>query len=223
MFFRLSYTINAATPTSADIVKPVAIHPIERIARGDRSNLSRTEITNHYGSHIDAPNHFNPDGRRLVDFPIGDFVFESPFLIDLPKSDMGLVSAADLEPWEQQIASCDLLLLRTGFSQHRSRDAARYRWKTPGVSAEAARYIMDNFPALRALGMDFISLEWTSDLSHDFQAHRTLLGDTLHPMMLIEDISLDIGDRQPRRVYAFPLLFDDLDSFPATIVAEIEN
>src|SRR5258708_1073100 len=101
MFVRLSYTINAATPPSAGIVKPVAIQPIERLDQGDRSNLSRVEITNHFGSHIDSPNHFNPDGRRLVDFPIGDFVFESPSVIDVPKSDMGLVGAADLAPHEQ--------------------------------------------------------------------------------------------------------------------------
>jgi kynurenine formamidase len=220
VFLRLSHTINAATPTSSDSVLPVAIYPIERINRGDRSNLSRVELTNHYGTHLDAPNHFNATGKRLVDFAMGDFVFERPVVLNVPQGDLGLIHASDLSPHAEAIDGHDLLLLRTGFGRHRTSDPERYRWQSPGVSEEAARYLLDRFPSLRALGMDFISLEWTSDLSHDFAAHRTLLGSNDRPFLLIEDMDLDFGDRQLGRVYAFPLLFDDLDSFPCTVVAE---
>jgi len=199
---------------------PVAIHPIERIERGDRSNLSRVELTNHYGTHLDAPNHFNASGRRLVDFPIGDFVFERPVVVDIRQGDMGLIRAADLSRRAEAIDGHDLLLLRTGFSYLRADDPERYRQRGPGVSDEAAHYLLDRFPCLRALGMDFISLEWTSDLSHGFAAHHTFLQDNDRPFILIEDMTLEIGQRELRRVYAFPLLFDDLDSFPCTVVGE---
>lgn len=220
MWLRLSYTINAATPTSADIIPPVEIQPIERIANGDRSNLSCVRLANHYGTHIDAPNHFNATGRRLVDFPIADFIFERPCIVDIPKSDMETISAQDLAAHEPDMRDADLVLLRTGFGRSRATDRERYRWQGPWVTAEAARYIMDELPNLRALGMDFISLESTSDLSHNFEAHCTLLGDNDRPLMLIEDLDLDIGNTIIRRVYAFPLFFDDLDSFPCTVAAE---
>jgi arylformamidase len=222
MYIRISYTIRTDAPTSSDDVKPMVIHPLQRIAAGDLSNLSRIEITNHSGTHIDAPNHFNATGRRLVNFPIEDFIFTRPVVIDVPKTDNELITPSDLSRYEERLAACDLLLIRTGFSQYRSTDPERYRWNTPGVSPEAAQYLMDRLQNLRALGLDFISLEWTKDLPHNYRAHQILLGDNEHPMMIIEDMNLDFGDLIPRRVYAFPLFFDELDSSPCTVVGEFD-
>ena len=221
-YLRLSHILNAETPVSDTIVEPIQITPILRIANGNNSNLSRLSITNHYGTHVDSPNHFNPVGKKLVDFPIESFIFTSPLLLDIPMGDDGLLSAGDLIPHADRISRCDLLLLRSGFSQYRSQDPQRYRFKTPGVSAEAAQYLMQ-FPGFRAIGVDFISLEWTVNTSHGFRAHQVLLGDNDHPVMIIEDMLLDGDLANLYRVYMVPLLFADLDSFQCTVIAELND
>ena len=44
---------------------PIELAPHSRIAAGDSSNVSTLTISTHAGTHIDAPWHFEEDGKRL--------------------------------------------------------------------------------------------------------------------------------------------------------------
>jgi arylformamidase len=218
-YIKLSYNLRTDSPNCAE---PLAIQPIRSIRNGDDWNVSRVAFINHFGTHLDSPNHFTETGKTLSDFPIEDFIFTQPVLVDIPKQDGELITAADLAACQADQSPCDLLLIRTGFSRYRFAEPDRYLWKTPGLSGDAARFLMAHFPNLRALGIDLNSLEWNHDHSHHFEAHRILLGDPQHSMLILEDVNLDFGDQAPVRVYAFPLFFDELDSSPCTVVAEFD-
>ena len=58
-----------------------------RIADGDAYNSSILHLFNHFGTHYDAPAHFNPNGPTISELPIEHFIYEHPLLIDLPKGE----------------------------------------------------------------------------------------------------------------------------------------
>lgn len=222
MFQLLSYPLSTDMPLSDPILAVPQYEPIQSIARGGPANLFRLTMFNHCGTHIDAPNHYDLMGKKLVDFPLEHFVFEKLLLLDIPKSDQGLITEEDCSRSLGGRTECDLLLLRTGFEQYRRSDPERYIRGCPGVSAGAARYLKKSLPGLRAIGLDFISLEWTADKSHGFEAHQVLLKDKSQPMLIIEDMSLSFDLLRVRRIFAIPIFFREIDSFPATVFAEIE-
>ena len=222
MFKLLSYPLSADMPLADPILAVPSYEPIQSIARGDLANLFRLTMFNHCGTHIDAPNHYDLTGKKLVDFPLEHFVFERPLLLDIPKLDQGLISEEDCRRALGDRTECDLLLLRSGFERFRQTDPGRYVRGCPGVSADAARYLKKKLPSLRAIGLDFMSLEWTADKSHGFEAHQVLLKDKSQPMLIIEDMSLNFDPQRVRRIFAIPIFFRELDSFPATVFAEMD-
>ena len=171
------------------------------------------------GTHIDAPNHFSNDGRPLASYPIDNFIFDKPYLIDLPKQDSELVTKADLEAYRDSIREADLLLLRTGFQIFRETDPLKYGSQNPGLSAEAARYITENFGNLRALGLDSVSLSPVQNRAEGRQAHRNLLNG--RNFFIIEDMDLQSYQDNFRRVWVVPLYVEGVDSAPCTVIAEI--
>lgn len=137
----LSYPLSANTPVYKDN-PPVEIQQQSSTDQGDLYNQFIITSLNHNGTHIDGPWHFNPQGIKLSEIPIDYFIFTHPTILDIPKSDDELITKADLEPYEHQIAGSDLLLIRTGFGEIRSTDSVRYRDHNPGFAASAASYLM---------------------------------------------------------------------------------
>ncbi|MDO8303745.1 MAG: cyclase family protein, partial [Sedimentisphaerales bacterium] len=195
------------------------ITPVERFEYGDTADTSLVEVFNHCGTHIDLPGHKIRDGKTLSDSSIEEFIFERPYIVDIPLQDEQNALVSDFEPYKQQLSQCDLLLIRSGFSRFRQTDKNRYVWKTPGVSVEAAKWLMQTCPQLKAIGMDFLSFETLGDTSHKSQAHLAVLQRNVK---IIEDLNLDnLANGKILRVFAFPLFIEGVDSFHATVAAEI--
>ena len=55
------------------------------IQKGDSANTFMIHLFNHFGTHMDAPLHFNPKGTAVKDLPIEEFLYENPLLVDIPK------------------------------------------------------------------------------------------------------------------------------------------
>ena len=219
---RLSYNISEETTPSANgrWHHKVRYASIESMEKGDRANVYVVELLNHCGTHIDCPRHQIANGKRLVDFPIDQYIYENPIVVDVPVSDEQNVEPVHLEHSGDLLAQADLVLIRSGFSRFRS-DLDRYTWKTPGVSAETAQYLVDHCPQLKAIGVDFLSLELLLDMSHDFAAHRIFLS---RDILILEDLNLqDLDNENLKRVFAFPLFVEGIDSFPVTVAAELAH
>jgi arylformamidase len=223
-YMRLSYTISSETTAigwseTGDTPKVVKVTPYERLSDGARANSSLIELFNHCGSHIDMPGHMKLDGKNIADYDIDNFVFNRPLVAEVPLGDDECVEKFHLEAVSAKLAECDLLLIRSGYSQYRT-DLKRYAVHTPGFSVEAAEYVVKNFPNVKAVGVDFLSFESISDTSHEFQAHKALLENGV---FIIEDLCLDsLHSRQKlHRVFVVPLFVEEVDSFPVTVFAEI--
>lgn len=200
------------------------IEPTVRIDNGDVYNASILHLFDHFGSHMDAPKHFNNDGPGIADLPIDRLIYEKPALIDIPRGQAEQIRAADLRAHEAVIASCDLLLIRTGLESLRRSDPEAYAARGASVSVDAAEYLIRNFPGLKSIGLDIISLASPSHADEAAPAHQTMLGKfSDNYICIIEDLALAAVDRNRlKRVFALPLRVKGLDGGPATVVAEME-
>lgn len=225
MLIKLSYNLSEHTPFYSTLPKP-KLDQIYDLSLGHACNSFYFTTSNHAGTHVDAPRHFNPAGRAITDYALEEFFFQTPAIVDIPLLDEELIQPAHLElALIHAPTETDILLLRTGWGRHRD-DERRYVDQAPGFGPAAANLFMERFPALRAIAMDIPSV---SALSHDMkgaEAHRVFLGCTVYthrPVLLIEDAHLPEGLPPLRRVTLMPWLFDGLDSAPCTLFAETAN
>jgi len=223
MFTLLSFSLSVTAPTPGGR-EPLRIRVDESIEDGYPGNTFYYTSWNHAGTHVDAPAHMLAEGKRITEYQIGDFIFEHPLLVDVPKEDSRLVTSEDLRPYEGRIAACDLLLLRTGFTRYREIDPVRYRDHNPGLSIDVARYLNSSrFPSLKAIGIDAISMAATARVHEGIEAHKILFSrEDGSSVFLIEDMDLTYDLTHLKRVFVVPLFIEGLDSSPCTIVAEIE-
>jgi kynurenine formamidase len=145
-------------------------------------------MSEHGGTHIDAPRHF-AEGRRTVDeIPIADLIGPA-VVIDVTAAAAAnpdyRVSVADVEAFERdhgRIPDGAIVVLRTGFAR-RWPDAAAYLGTAdrgegavptlhfPGLDPEAARWIVAHRP-IAAIGLDTASIDYGQ--STTFDSHRVL-------------------------------------------------
>ena len=196
------------------------------IEKGDSANTYILHLFNHFGTHMDAPNHFNDKGARMHTFPIDTFIYERPLLLDIPKGAGEKVTPADLIPYADRIAASDLLLIRTGFEPMRAEDPKLYSENGPAVSCEAAKDLMEHFAGkLKALAMDFISLASPADPADGNEAHRWMCGCYSEGnIFIIEDVKMsEILADKLQSAAAVPLFLTEVDSSPVTMWVEEEE
>ena len=225
MYMRLSHTLNVrdhAFPGAPTLT----LRPFEVIGEaGSACNTFRVELFNHFGTHMDGPNHFNPTGRQLWQMPLDTFVSERPLLLDIPKGEGEAVLPEELLAHDEALQKADMLFIRSGFEAVRYTDNQRYSERGPSVSAAAARLIVDRWPNLKAVGMDWISLSSPLNLADGIRAHQIMLGlEGNEPVLIIEDIALaEVDAGRLEQVLCVPLFVEGIDSAPVTILAKLRD
>lgn len=195
------------------------------IKKGDSANTYMIHLFNHFGTHLDAPLHFYEKGLPVCQLPIDEFIYEKPLLLDIPKQAGEKILVEELASYEEKLKTCDLLMIRTGFSKMRAENPQLYAQNGPAVSSSAARYLMENYAGqMKALALDFISLASYSDCVDGDQAHRYLCGK-FHQghICIIEDVNMDGLDGDGIcRAQAIPLYLEGVDSSPVTMWVDME-
>lgn len=224
MYRRLSYTLNVRDHAFPG-APTMRIEPFESMQKGDRLNTYNVTLFNHFGTHMDGPNHFNGQGRQLYELELSTFIFEKPLLVDILKGRGELVEPEELMRFDEAIRAADLLLVRSGFSAMRASDNRAYSEEGPAISARAAELIVERYQNLKAVGMDWISLSSPLHLEDGIRAHQIMLGKTgAEPVLIIEDIDLSGLDPDTlETVFALPLFIEGIDSAPVTILAKIRD
>ena len=224
MYRRLSYTLNVRDHAFPG-APTMRVEPFESMQKGDRLNTYNVTLFNHFGTHMDGPNHFNGQGRQLYELELSTFIFEKPLLVDIPKGRGELVEPEEVMRFDEAIRAADLLLVRSGFSAMRASDNRAYSEEGPAISARAAELIVERYQNLKAVGMDWISLSSPLHLEDGIRAHQIMLGKTgAEPVLIIEDIDLSGLDPDTlETVFALPLFIEGIDSAPVTILAKIRD
>lgn len=224
MFIELSYMIGDLNPVEIlGLVKPnIKWRAKFGDGQGKSNQTSNIEMSSHTGTHIDLPFHVLPDGEKVTDYKISDFIFSNILVIKCFKTDMEKIEPKDLETYEERLKSCDLLLIYTGFSKYRTLDTGRYVRKSPGFSEECAKYIVNNFPNICCIGVDFMGVENILEgRESGWKVHKILLGGNPN-YFHVEDMNVaPVLDKKVKRVFILPIRLIGLEASPVTIVAEV--
>jgi arylformamidase len=224
MLISFSHHLSESTPFYKTLPAP-RLERLYDLSKGHACNSFYLTTSNHAGTHVDGPNHFNPNGRRITDYDLSELVFTRPALLDVQVESDTLILPDHLANCAECRSDCDFLFIRSGFGKFRS-DAETYIEHSPGFSAAAADYLMDRFKDLKALAVDFASVAAMAHMEEGCEAHRIFLGCDKYrdrPVLLVEDIRFPDPMPQMQKIYLIPWMFDGLDSAPCTVFAETES
>jgi kynurenine formamidase len=226
MFRLLSYPLSNSSPVWPGNPPAAQTEAFSSIAAGNSSNTTVLHLFSHSGTHLDAPKHFNDQGATAVELPIETYIFFSPLILEIAKPEGGLIELAEVEPYAEQLATADLALLRTGWSSVRASDPQRYVSEGPLLHPDAARFLLENYPQLKGVAIDAVSIGAPNYRTESRETHRILTGVNRadgHFLLILEDLRIDSDLGQAVRIYAWPLLIEGSDGSPCTIVAEFRS
>jgi arylformamidase len=224
----LSYPINEKTPLYVSL-PAFSVSPYSMISKGDTHNTAIISIHNHIGTHIDAPKHFINNGKSIFEYTLDDLIFKNPILVNCLKEsclneDELLILPDDLKPEAELLQNSDCLLICTGFGQYRNEE--KYRTHNPGIAPETILWIRKEYPKIRCIGIDSISISSFQHINKGIDAHIasfSIKEELGSPLLLIEDMNLStLLNYSLKQVIVLPWQVDGIDSAPCTVLAEIE-
>lgn len=223
MLLRLSHTMRIGDPGYAGPIS-LAIKQRSSFATG-ASQTFNIGFMNHDGTHIDAPNHFNPKGRPVAEMSPEEFLFRAPIVLDIPKTQASLITRSEIERFKDEINGKDALLIRTGYAAIRDVDPEKFSNDTPCLAPDAARYIVEELPDVRCIGVDCVSVGSPRFPKETTESHRILTGFEGYgsrSVLIVEDMNLNHDLQDLKWIIVVPLFIEGVDSTPCTVFAEVE-
>lgn len=219
-FVYLSHFFSKNTPTFGNDDK-IEINTKTKISKGDVVNMYSLFLSNnHIGTHIDLPKHFYDSEKGVEYYNPKAWIFGNIKLIDIPRNNSDLITSSDF--LDKNNKNVELILIRTGYQKYRNTD--KYWNDNPGLAADLGDYLRSNYPNLRAVGFDFISLTSWKHKEEGIKAHLNFLDPSKGEILIIEDMKLsDVNDDEISEVVVSPWLIEELDSAPVTIIAKINS
>jgi len=216
----LSHVLDENTPTYGNRNQFVCEKKSD-ILKGDVANDSSINTTVHIGTHIDMPYHFFEDGQTIEDFDINYFRFSNILFINMiPKNIIVENELISLLEKKQNKQNYDALIIKTGICHKRDKEEF---WETNyGFDPSIAEYLRINFPKIRVIGFDSISVSSFSNRMLGREAHKAFLNPS-NPILLLEDMDLTRLDKVSKIVHLdiVPLRIAKCDGLPCTIIAEV--
>jgi arylformamidase len=218
----LSHVLKESTPLYGGKGK-IVIERVRSISEGDTSNNTEISMPAHAGTHVDAPFHFDPEGKTLEDYPADYWRASKPALVNF-RAEPGMVLRMEhlREQLEQIPKDVDLLLLKTGAEEWRSAQQNAYCEQGVGLGTDVADWLRSKLN-LKFIGLDFISVSSPLHRQEGRVTHKVLLGKNHsgEPIIIVEDMALAALTRSPESVWIVPIRFSEADGGMATVLAEV--
>ena len=219
----LSHILTESTPLYGGKGK-VKIERVRSISKGDTSNNTEISLSAHAGTHVDAPFHFDPQGKKLEDYPADYWYASKPALVNFPVEPGMILRMEHLEEKLHQIPKdVDLLLLKTGAEEWRKTQQDSYSEQGVGLGTDVASWLRRNLN-LKFIGLDFISVSSPQHRQEGRATHKELLGKCSsagEPIIIIEDMALSALTSDPEQVWIVPIRFSEADGAMATVLAKV--
>lgn len=222
----LTYPLNAQSAFwPGDNYQPFELKTIATLEKN--GVLSKAfSMPEHLGTHLDAPNHFEPNQPSVDKIPPSLF-FAPGVVIDLAgpaalDHDVRL-TREHVDIWERahgRIPDGAIVLLNTGWGKFwtnvprfQNRDV-QGRMHFPGYSVEAANFLLTERTA-RGLGIDTLSIDY--GLSRDFAVHHAVNSQGRYGLenvarlddlpargfwLFVAPIKIETGSGGPARIFA---------------------
>ncbi|XP_035674627.1 isatin hydrolase-like [Branchiostoma floridae] len=199
----------------------------------ESNNLFMSE---HTGTHLDAPAHFVPGAWRLDEIPLGHLT--GPGVVVDVRDKIGnnsdyAITQQDLQDWERQygrIPDDSILLLRTGWGEWFWEQGPQAFLGTdtedvnlvhfPGLHPEGAQWLVDN-RNVRMVGLDTMSPDTGEASAKAPLVHRILLPNNV---LILENVAhLDKMPPTGSTVYAMPIKIGQGSGAPARVFAIVDG
>lgn len=181
----LSYPLEASNPHwPGDNYFPLRLDTLATIERDGVLSLAY-HIPEHYGTHVDAPNHFVAGQISVADIPVQN-LFAPMVVIDIAeaasKNADYQLEADEIERWENiygMIPEGAVVFLHTGWGRrwqnpeaYRNADSAGVM-HFPAFGESAARFLVEQ-RRIKAVGIDDLSID--RGISKDYAVHKIVNG-----------------------------------------------
>lgn len=184
--------------------QPFELEPMLRIEQGAVCNLSRIRMGTHTGTHIDAPWHFNAEGKRVHQIPLARLI-GPVWVADL----RGLPAVTALALKQAQIPPAfTRLLIKTDNSA---------LWCYPtfqqdyvSLTPDACDWLIEN--CIDVVGLDYLSVEPFG--APKPEVHQKLCGAGV---IIIEGLNLLEVEAGAYELLCMPLCIEDADGAPARV------
>ena len=216
----LSYPITSKIPVYGGIAD-IKRNQVKSISSGSFANVYSVTMENHWGTHIDAPNHFFENGLMVNDYPADFWFFKNPMVIHIDLKPGELLCCSD---WiESMKPGTDIILFKSGWGKLRKTE--KYGIDNPGMHPEVGFFMREEYPSVRAVGIDWVSISSFANREVGRQAHHAFLDpDSVNnPVLIIEDMDLSHDLRELREVWVAPLRVEGIDSAPCTVMGFIDD
>lgn len=171
---------------------------IEKTHRGDVC-VSEISMGLHCGTHLDAPYHFIPTGKKLDEIPLEDYL--GPVRV-VEIRDPERITRRELESLD--LAGVTRVIFKTANSE---------RWQKPtfdeqfiGLAADGAEYLVEL--GVRLIGTDYLSIE---AFLGDGTVHNILLG---RDVVILEGLNLREAPPGDYFLVAVPLKMPGAEASP---------
>jgi kynurenine formamidase len=227
----LTHTLDAGSPYWPEKTPGSPFRTSVATTSEEDGNFTRNlAMPEHFGTHLDAPRHFVPNGESVDRIPIGK-LFAPAVVIDVSssvKQDADYrVTVKDIETWTSRhgaIPSGALVFFRTGWdkrwpSQEKYMNAdAEGVLHFPGLSLEAASFVLNRGQPV-GIGIDTASVDYGP--SKDCPVHSLTMRAGIYHLENVANL-----DRVPAtgfNVIALPLKLGGGSGAPTRVVALIPS
>lgn len=182
----------------------------------DGVNVQHVSLPTHVGTHVDAPLHFEPDGKSIDQFPIDRFAGDA-VVLDVSTDTVEEIPLARLLDAEGVVWEGDIVVLYTGWCERYGDDDYDPH---PWLAAEVAPWLIDR--DVRMLCVDCPSPDESPrsrPATYDsFPLHRTLLENDVPITEHLGNLAGVTGERI--ELVGFPLRWEGADGAPARFAAK---
>ncbi|EAK0441146.1 cyclase [Campylobacter lari] len=181
-------------------------------------------IDSHMGTHIDYPAHCIKNGKFGEDYSV-DYLFSKKiFLLDINLIETNIPKILQSDFEINIPKDVEILLVKTHFGS--IRNSERYIWQSPIVDSKIPAYLKNNYPKLKAIGFDIISVTSQLDREEGKRCHINFLSNQDgKEILIIEDLNLlDLqGNDTLEEIYILPLKFKNMDGSPCSVAVKIKE
>jgi len=205
MIYDVSLTISEDMVTWPKDPK-VVINKARAISNGDSCNVTQLEMGSHTGTHIDAPYHFDENGKKVHELELETLTGRvSVFSISNSKE----ISLEDVKML--QLDGTTRVLFKTANSAWWQAGMAQFTEDYVYVTNDAAKYLVDT--GIKLVGIDYLSIEKYGSKGHE--THKTFLGNGV---ILVEGLNLSPVLPGNYELIALPLKIKNGDGSPARVI-----
>ncbi|HEX2548645.1 MAG TPA: cyclase family protein [Gammaproteobacteria bacterium] len=177
--------------------------------KGALFHLSKIQLGNHTGTHIDFPAHVIKGGKTSDDYPIESLI-GSGLIVEVPDKEISITKDFIAK---QDILFNDFVFFKTSNSNISKID--EFTSDYVFIESDAAEELVKK--GVKIVGIDYISVDKYE--SENLPVHKSLLSKDV---LIVEGLELKKIPVGRYKIYILPIKINKMDGLPARVIAQLD-